>query len=146
MIAPWPGLAPVRAEIEAVIAAYRGSQERDRQRWAAAAQAKAAGTKPVTQPPQPESVLAEPIPAPTLEPVVPETKPVTKPKNKGGRPRVHADTAARVAAWRARHRDDTSITKPPGRPRKWASDAERKAAWRARQRDEKSVTELDGRK
>jgi hypothetical protein len=30
------------------------------------------------------------------------TKPVTKPKGKGGRPRIHANGAARVAAYRAR--------------------------------------------
>ena len=89
-------------------------------------------TKPGTEPMVPDS-------APALEPAVPVVA-ETKPKSKGGRPRVHADTAARVAAWRARKRDEKTVTKPPGRPRKWATDADRKAAWRARQRDEKPVT------
>ena len=57
----------------------------------------------------------------------PAPEPVTivepeKRKGLGGRPRQHVTTAARVAAWRARQRDEKAVTKP-GRPRKWGSDA-----------------------
>ena len=74
-------------------------------------------------------------PPPVAAAPVFDTEPVTGPRAKGGRPRVHTNDAARVAAWRKRHRDENAEAKPLGRPRKWATGAERSAAWRRRQKE-----------
>ena len=45
------------------------------------------------------------------------------------RPRIHASNEERQKAYRERHRNETSVTKPVGRPRIYADDRSRMRAW-----------------